>query len=233
MNLTFSLYRLQSYDTQLLKIRKRIRQIEQLLESDAEVAAASKAISEAKAIVESVDLSLQALSEQVQAKSIKQQLTHKALFDGKGRSPKELQELQAEEESLKKNIAKLENEQLELTAKHDVATQGLTEAEKAHSLAKQRKLSEDSLISGEKNRLEAELPGINAQRHALMSPLPVQVVEQYQVLLRSKQGRAVAMVEDDSCEACGIELNPSELQQVRSQTVLYKCKSCGRILYCR
>ncbi len=231
MNLTFSLYRLQTYDTQLLKIKKRIHQIDQILGSDAEVAMAAQAKSEAKSVVDTLDLSMQSLAEQVQTKSIKAQLTHTALFDGKGRSPKELRELQAEEEALKRNLAKLEDEQLELTAQHDSAVESLTAAEAAYQQTVNRKLAENSLISGEKSKLEAEIPGINAQRHALMSPLPADVIEQYTGLVRTKQGRAVAMIEDDCCDACGIELNAFEIQKVKSQSILYKCKSCGRILY--
>ncbi|MGB4596052.1 MAG: hypothetical protein WBI14_09125 [Anaerolineaceae bacterium] len=231
MNLTFSLYRLQSYDTQLLKINKRIKEIEQMLQSDAEVAAAAQAISDAKIAVEAVDVSLQSLAEQVRTKHIKAELTHNALFDGKGRSPKELQELQAEEEALKRATTKLEDEQMELTSQLDAATEALTATEAAYQLTVNRKLAENSLISGEKSRLEAEIPGINAQRHALMSPLSADIIEQYQGLLRSKQGRAVAMVEDDCCDACGIELSAFEIQKVKSQAILLKCKSCGRILY--
>jgi predicted nucleic acid-binding Zn-ribbon protein len=231
MNLTFSLYRLQTYDTQLLKSKKRIHEIEQILASDTEVAAAAQVISEAKVALEAVDLALQELAEQVQAKQIKAELTHTALFDGKGRSPKELQELQAEEEALKRNLAKLEDEQMSLTAQHDAAVEALKAAETAHQDTLNRKLAENSLISGEKSKLEAEIPGINAQRHALMAPLAADMVEQYQALLRAKQGRAVAMIDDECCDACGIELSAFEIQKVKSQSILAKCKSCGRILY--
>ena len=231
MNLTFSLYRLQTYDTQLLKIKKRIHQIEQILESDIEVAAAAQAKIDAKSAVDEVAVSLQALAEQVQAKNIKAELTHNALFDGKGRSPKELQELQAEEEALKRALSKLEDEQMVLTAKSDAAIEAMNAAENAYQQAVNNKLAENSLISGEKRKLEAEIPGINAQRHALMAPLAADVIEQYQGLLRTKQGRAVAMVDDDCCDACGIELSAFEIQKVKSQAILLKCKSCGRILY--
>lgn len=231
MNLTFSLYRLQTYDTQLLKIKKRIHEIEQMLLSDVEVAAAAQAISEAKVTVKDVDVSLQALAEQVQAKHIKAELTHKALFDGKGRSPKELQELQAEEEALKRATAKLEDEQLELTSRYEAAVEALTTAETFYQQTVNRKLAENSLISGEKSKLESEIPGINSQRQALMAPLPVDMLEQYQGLLRTKQGRAVATIVDECCDACGIELSAFEIQKVKSQSILAKCKSCGRILY--
>ena len=231
MNLTFSLYRLQTYDTQLLKIKKRIHQIEQILASDAEVLAAAQVKVEAKTALHSVAVDLQTLAEQVQAKTIKAELTHKALFDGKGRSPKELQELQAEEEALKRALSKLEDEQMELTAQQDAALAAMTAAEDAYQQTVNRKLAENSLIAGEKSKLEAEIPGINAQRQALMAPLPADVLEQYKSLLRLKQGRAVAIVEDDCCDACGIELNTFEIQKVKSQAILYKCKSCGRILY--
>ena len=231
MNLTFSLYRLQSYDTQLLKIKKRILEIDQILQSDAEVAAAAQAISDTKVVVEAMDVSLQELAEQVRTKHLKAELTHTALFDGKGRSPKELQELQAEEEALNRAVAKLENEQIELTSQHDAAVETFNATEAAHQQTVNRKLAENSLISGEKSRLEAEFPGINAQRLALMSPLPADMMEQYQALLRTKKGRAVAMIEDDCCDACGIELSAFEIQKVKSQSILLKCKSCGRILY--
>ncbi|HNY83864.1 MAG TPA: C4-type zinc ribbon domain-containing protein [Anaerolineaceae bacterium] len=231
MNLTFSLYRLQTYDTQLLRIKKRIREIDQILQSDAEVAEALKARDEIKAEVDSIESELKLLSDQVHEKHIKAQLTHNALFDGKGRSLKELQDLQAEDKALKRAIEKLENDQLEVTARHDEALVALTVAENHYTETVNRRLAENSLILGEKSNLEAQIPGINSQRKALMNPLPADVIEEYQALFRAKHGRAVAAVDDEFCSACGIELKPSELQQVKSQSLLFKCKSCGRILY--
>jgi predicted nucleic acid-binding Zn-ribbon protein len=53
----------------------------------------------------------------------------------------------------------------------------------------------------------------------------------YRTLLKSKAGRAVAEVNDDTCGACGVTVPPADIQAAKSPNVIAYCKNCGRILY--
>ena len=113
MNLSFNLYRLQSIDTQYRKITRRLAQIEQILLADETVRAAN----EQKMLAEEAERKIHSEIKEIQARSqekkIKLELHQKSLFGGKVRNPKELQDLQAESEVLRRNIQKLEDEQLD------------------------------------------------------------------------------------------------------------------------
>jgi predicted nucleic acid-binding Zn-ribbon protein len=87
------------------------------------------------------------------------------------------------------------------------------------------------LLLGEKHQLENDLVGLNAQREALVQTLPADVLSQYESLLKTKAGKAVAMIVEDTCEACGMTISPVDMQAARSPNILAYCKTCGRILY--
>lgn len=231
MNLTFSLFRLQSCDTQLQKISNRLKQIETILLADEETRVATLTRDEAKKVVESLQSDIKALAEECAARKLKADLAHAQLYGGAVRSPKELQELQAEEASHLKAVSMLEDEQLAAMSKLDVAQSKLEEAEKALKGCIDKKAADNSLLLGEKSNLENQIPSIEAQKNALVALLPADILTQYQQLLRSKGGKAVAQVIDDGCDICGVELNPADMQQVKSPQKIFRCKSCGRILY--
>jgi len=86
-------------------------------------------------------------------------------------------------------------------------------------------------LLGEKHQQEQELAGLEAQRNALAQILPVEILAQYEGLLKTKAGKAVAAIVDESCEACGMTITPADMQAAHSPNLLVRCKTCGRILY--
>jgi predicted nucleic acid-binding Zn-ribbon protein len=44
-------------------------------------------------------------------------------------------------------------------------------------------------------------------------------------------GKALALLKDDSCGACGVGLSAAECQNVRNNPEPVRCHQCGRILY--
>lgn len=231
MNLSFNLYRLQSIDTQYRKITRRLAQIEQILLADETVRAAN----EQKMLAEEAERKIHSEIKEIQARSqekkIKLELHQKSLFGGKVRNPKELQDLQAESEVLRRNIQKLEDEQLDVMLALETAQEAFKEADLAYHRALDKKASENSLMLGEKSKLEVEQQQLRSQRQALTSPLPKQTLDEYQALFKAKGGRAVAEIVDDCCEGCGVQLPPADIQAAKSSGSLAHCKTCGRILY--
>jgi predicted nucleic acid-binding Zn-ribbon protein len=114
MNETFSLYRLQQLDTQRIQRLKRIKQIDQIVASDKAVLKAQAIVQRAADALTESDNTLEELRKNVEEKTLKLKLTQAKLFGGKISATKELQDLQAESEALRRTIKTLEDEQMKL-----------------------------------------------------------------------------------------------------------------------
>jgi hypothetical protein len=109
MNLSFSLYRLQTIDTQRQKITQRIAQIEAELAADEAIQACLKVKEQAEKKLKQAQSKLRDVAQQVAAKRMKLELNQNQLFGGKIRNPKDLQDLQSEADFLGKSIQELED----------------------------------------------------------------------------------------------------------------------------
>ena len=231
MNTSFTLFRLQTQDTLRMKMNARLKEIDRIIAADKEVSRANASLVEAQKINKSAESVLKGLLEQVKEKKLKRELTQSNLFSGKIRNPKELQDLQAETQALDRTIAKLEDEQLQAMMSLEETTKAMRDAEKELQQVLDRKASQNSLLIGEKHKIDTEIPQVDAQRISLREQLDEATFTVYRNLLKSKTGRAVAEVLDDTCGACGVTVPPADIQAAKSPNVIAYCKNCGRILY--
>lgn len=231
MNTSFTLFHLQTQDTLRMKMNTRLKEIDRIIAADKEISQAKVRLVEAEGINKSAEAVVRGLMEQVKEKKIKRELTQSNLFSGKVRNPKELQDLQAETQALDRTIAKLEDEELQAMMALEETTEALNSAEAELQKIMDRKASQNSLLIGEKHKIESEIPQVDAQRQALIEQLDKGTFMVYRTLLRSKAGIAVAEVKDDTCGACGVTVPPADIQAAKSPNVIAYCKNCGRILY--
>jgi len=231
MNQSFYLYSLQVLDTKIDRINAHLKQIEQTLASDKSVSDARLALDLASDEVRKLENKIRAVESDANELRIKLEFSEAALYGGKIRNPKELQDIQNEMASLKKRLQAIENHQLELML--DLET---LQTQKELSTADLKKAETDFLVKnaslkGEYSRQVQEKSTQKTQQEALLRSLDAESVRIYTDLRRKKGGIAVAKVIDGACEACGVQLTPSEQQNARSPEVIFYCPSCGRIIY--
>ena len=214
-----------------MKMNARLKDIDRIIAADKEVSQANDRLAEAQGINKSAESVLKELVAQVKEKKMKRELTQANLFSGKVRNPKELQDLQAETQALDRTIAKLEDEQLQAMMVLEETTRVLRQAEGDLQKVMDRIASQNSLLIGEKHKIESEIPQVDAQRQALREQLDEATFTVYRNLFKSKSGRAIAEVNDDTCGACGVTVPPADIQAAKSPNVVAYCKNCGRILY--
>lgn len=153
------------------------------------------------------------------------------LYSGIVTNPKELNALQQEVQHLRTQQSRQEDRVLEVI---DVAeTLQETAQRKAVELHEAEKAwtqeSASSVIR--RDQLETRKQELQAKRARLIAGIPDEHVNRYETMRRTKQGRAVSKVEQNSCQWCRVILTASELQHVRTSSVLQTCTNCGRILY--
>ena len=154
------------------------------------------------------------------------------LLDSGSVSPKEMTNLQHELESLKRRQSDLEDQELELMERLEVAETALATAragqEKAHAdLARAQQLRDDALadIADGTSRHEAARTEIAG---GVAGPL----LALYERIRTQTGGTGAAMLQARQCQGCRLELYGNELSAVRNADPheVVRCENCGRIL---
>ncbi len=86
-------------------------------------------------------------------------------------------------------------------------------------------------LTQEGETLRKNLESLHSERRAVVTDIAGQALSVYDQLRKQKRGLAITTIEDNSCEACGTTLTPSQQQTARSTSQLFHCPTCGRILY--
>jgi predicted nucleic acid-binding Zn-ribbon protein len=153
------------------------------------------------------------------------------LYGGSVTNAKELYALQQEVQHLRAQQARQEEMTLEIME----AAESLREsvAQKEQMVREAEKAWEQTTASGAARRAELELrlQELREKRARLATGLDGELVRRYEGLRKTKQGRVVSKIEQNSCQWCRVILTPSELQRVRVSPELQTCSNCGRILY--
>ena len=153
------------------------------------------------------------------------------LYNGSITNPKELQSLQQEVQRLRAQQNRQEEHLLEVID----ATELLQEIaqKKLAGLQKEESAWQEEFtnLTARGEQIEQQQRQLREEREQLLVNLNVDLVKRYETMRRTKQGRAVSKVEQNSCQWCRVILTPSELQHVRISTELQTCTNCGRILY--
>jgi predicted nucleic acid-binding Zn-ribbon protein len=144
---------------------------------------------------------------------------------------KEYQALLKEIEAAEQENKAIEDDILHLMEKIDGAAGQITAAE-------QRAREEEAVIQAEQKqhedafaRLEEELKAVEQARGEVVSRIQPPVLAQYQKLLVSKAGSAMAEARGESCSGCYMSIPPQVFVNVKKNESIITCPNCGRILY--
>lgn len=225
-----TLFRLQALDLELEASRARLAEIERALSSNPAVLAAQKAQAAAEAAHRSARTTLHDIELDAQALTAKIKEVEGRLYSGSIRNPKELKDLQAEIESLKRRLAEVEEKELEALMDFESAEAALAQAQGQRQSAEKEMLVLNGSLAAERETLTIHVEEMQAQREAATTPVPAADRTLYEQLRQAKKGRAVAKLDDDVCAACGIEPTAA-LAQTARRGELAQCVGCGRLLY--
>jgi len=98
----------------------------------------------------------------------------------------------------------------------------------------------ETAVASEKKQIEAQFNDerkksgdASAERDQIAKKVPEDVLDLYTRISKKHPGSAMAEARGDQCRACGLRVLPHILQLLTSDTdeELFRCESCGRILY--
>jgi predicted nucleic acid-binding Zn-ribbon protein len=224
------LYRLQALDLAISQRISRIHAIDTLLSSDERVIQAQRSLEAAEHSLSPIQIRARDLDLEIRTIGEKVKLTDEHLYSGKVKNPKEMTELQEEIASLQRHQSTLEDELLETLVQVDDGKAAVNEALAVLETAKSAQANSRSELLTEKEQLETELVGLEAQREKGASAIDAASLQTYEALRPRKRGQAVALLKGESCALCNIEQTSVIVQQVWQGKMLVYCASCGRIL---
>jgi predicted nucleic acid-binding Zn-ribbon protein len=105
--------------------------------------------------------------------------------------------------------------------------------------AAQERLSEDEQsVQAERARLEElnkqdtiALEAYLEERAVLEEKIDVDILFQYERVRKARGGIGLAPASNEACEICNVRMRPQIFQEVRKNSEIIACDSCGRILY--
>lgn len=224
------LLELQSVDVDLGGRRSTLAQIEPLLGDDKalrKLATASRmldrAAEDAAARQREIEAAVEDYTARVDAAETK-------LYSGTVKSPRELQDLAADVDMLKRRRSEQEDallaildEAAEAVRRRDLVAARLErEAEKWHT--GQRRMSD------ELERIREEVAQLEVRRKELMAIIPMSETVLYAHARRRHPNSPVARLRGSNCEGCRIGVPSSLLMQVRGGGKLAVCPNCDRVL---
>ena len=231
MSAALGLYRLQQVDSQIDQIQARLNIIQQTLENDEALRRANEHFSAATGRHKEAERLLKLSEAEVEKQRIKIEQTEASLYGGKVHNPKELQDLQKDVASLKRHRETLEERELEAMIVAETTEKELqtAKADLEHVQSNLKEQHKD--LTQESETLRKNLESLNSERQAVVTDIAGQTLSVYNQLRKQKRGLAITTIADNSCEACGTTLTPSQQQTARSTSQLFHCPTCGRILY--
>ena len=231
MSAALGLYRLQQVDSQIDQIQVRLRAIQQIIENDVALRASNEHLATADGKYKDAERSLKGSESEVEKQQIKIQQTEASLYGGKVHNPKELQDLQKDILSLKRHLETLEERQLEAMLAVEDAEKDLQTAKTDLEHVQSDLKEQNKDLTKESEILHKDLERLNSERQAVVTDIASQALSVYDQLRKQKRGLAITTVADNSCQACGTTLTPSQQQTARSTSQLFHCPTCGRILF--
>jgi uncharacterized protein len=226
--------------TQLLIIQDRDRKLRQLktelknapLERKAlegKLTGTSSALEGAKLKSKEIEVKRKDLENQVKSLTERiQKYEHQKLGTKKN---DEYQAYDHQIETLKKEIAAVEDRELELMEAAEAQKPVVANAEKEAAATKGSVERQMSDLEAKIKAIEAQQASLLADRAKLTTAVDEDLLDTYQRLFDKKDGLAVAALENEICQGCHVKAQTHIIHAVKAAKEVTTCLNCGRILY--
>ncbi|MFE7135742.1 zinc ribbon domain-containing protein [Streptomyces sp. NPDC057638] len=147
-------------------------------------------------------------------------------------SPKDLESLQREIVSLAKRQGDLEDVVLDVMERRESAQERVTELTQRVDSVQAKFDDATARRDTAVGALDAEAAEVAKERETVAAAVPADLLKVYEKLRVQQGGIGAARLYQRRCEGCQLELNITEVNDVRSAAAdkVLRCENCGRIL---
>jgi hypothetical protein len=208
----------------LAAAESRIGETDELLQLRERVAMLRDALRAAEGTQKDVELEADALKAKIAPAEEK-------LYSGVVKNPKELTDLQADVEQLKRQLSSVEDRDLEALTSLESAQSEFRTAEAELAALEQSWAAEQAELTATIARLGTEIGELEGTRRERVEYIDNDLLARYDHVRRAHQGRGVAKLDRNLCLGCRISLPVSMVNKARSGGAVVQCPNCERILY--
>lgn len=151
------------------------------------------------------------------------------LFSGTITSAKELENYQDEIKILKQKNSVIEDQILEIMIKLEEKLEGVKLAREEKNKAEANLNRIKNEVSEKIEVLEHIVEGLKKRKEGIVSRVPPDYLKKYNELKNKKGGIAVAVLKDNFCNVCNMEIPTSAAEEIDDMDKLYRCPLCGRM----
>lgn len=154
------------------------------------------------------------------------------LDSGAVSSPKDLESLQREIASLAKRQGDLEDVVLEVMERRESAQERVAELTERVSSVQSKTDDAITRRDAATQQIDAEAAEVAKERAVVAEVIPADLLKLYDKLREKQGGVGAARLYQRKCEGCRLELNITEVAEVRaaSPDTVLRCENCSRIL---
>ena len=222
---------LQGVDTRIATLEAEAARLpKEIAAIHAAIDAVKQEVDGAKARIDITRKDQRAKEKDLEVVQAKRSKTEARLYEVK--TNKEYSAVLSEIEEIKQEKGKIEEDILVLMESQERLAGEIKDAETRLKGRETQGKQEEGALQEKLRGVEADLVGVRTERQELTRQLPVPVLADYDKLLRARGGLAIVqVVKPNLCGGCRMTVTPQRLQELRAQTALLPCESCGRYLY--
>lgn len=147
------------------------------------------------------------------------------------KSNKEYSAMELEIKGLKADNSLLEEDILKGMDGVEEAKAAVAKEKEALAQEEARYKEKSAALKKEGDEWRAKTAVLEEKRKAYLPNIEPRLLGQYEKLLKSRDGLALAPVKNNACGGCHLGLPPQVVNEIQMQEKLITCESCARILY--
>ena len=225
---------MQSLDNEIMQANTKLKslpEIEQLLHIDKRITTATDELAVVKSEADQIALELRRGEVDVETVTDRIKKDEARLSSGNA-TPKELEQLQHEVESLKKRQEALEEIELEIMIRNDAViarSNTLTTDLASLQTLKDEIAGRLKTATDEINKVIADK---NTARNLVANQIEKPLLELYEKIRGNGGGVGAAALVGNKCNGCNLAINAVEMDRIKSlaKDELLRCEECRRIL---
>lgn len=225
----------QVLDQRLDQLTHRRRTLPEVAELESLVAEHTR-LTDAEVVAQTAVADLEREQKRADA-DVEQVRTRKArdqqrLDSGQVGSPKELESLQREIESLNRRQSDLEDAELEIMERAEQAQREAESSRAQREKTGRRGREVQEARDAKWTEIDKEAEEARGERAELAGQLPADLLALYEKIRAAQSGIGAAALRRRKCEGCQMQLDPAELNRIRSfaPEVVVRHEECRRIL---
>ncbi len=226
---TDALLRFQDIDLELQKLSQKLADIEAILHDTSTLTQAQQHAEQAEQTARAARKAQKDVEFELQRTQTELQQTEQRLYGGSVTNPRQLEDLQAKSQSLRKWVAKLEDDLLEAMVAREEAdeVEAKASAHLKHIATKRTTLEQN--LAAERAVLQTRAQTLQQEAENVKARIPQAIMDSYHYLASRTGGIPVARLQGDVCSMCGVEVLKPTQRKIKNGEEAY-CDGCRRLL---